>query len=90
MGLGKGVLYVVSGQGLIAYDAASHQPLEETALDFAPGRLERLASGSFLLNARTSAEDLLWSFAAGRGVYFVPVTPVETGDSEAAQKRVRR
>lgn len=87
---GQGVLYVLSGQGLIAYDAATHRPVEETALEFVPGRLERLASGSFLLNARASAEDLLWSFAAGRGVYFVPVTPVESGGDEAAQKRVRR
>jgi hypothetical protein len=86
---GRSVVYV-AGRGdhaLFTYDAASHGLLETIPLAFAPSRIEPYGAGSFLLTARASEEDLLWSYTSGRGAFFVPVTPVE---ADTTQRKVRR
>ena len=93
---GRSVVYV-AGRGdrmLFAYDSTSHQLLEQIPLSFAPSQMEPSGSGSFLLTSRTNADELLWSFTAGRGAFFVPVTPAESGltgeTNELPQRKVRR
>lgn len=83
---GHKALFVAGGadQALYAYDAASHSLLSQTALSFAPSRVDA-AGSDYLLTARSTEEDLLWAFSANRGVFFVPVTPETT-----TQRKVRR
>jgi hypothetical protein len=83
------VLYIAgrNDHALFAYNATNHDLIEQIPLSFAPSRIQATGAGSFLLTARTSEEDLLWSFTAGRGAFFVPVTPEETA---APQRKARR
>ena len=85
----RAVIYVAGrgDQTLFVYDRASHNLLEQIQLTFAPSQLEPSGTSSYLLTSRSSADEVLWSFTAGRGIFFVPVTPTE---AETPQRRVRR
>jgi hypothetical protein len=92
---GSAVVYVAGHNDrlLAVYSAASHELMEQISLEFAPMQLQPLASG-YLLTARSSQDELLWSYAVGRGVFFVPVTPLEDGTAGTneipKQRKVRR
>lgn len=83
---GRAALFVAGAADhmLYTFDAASHGLIGETALSFAPSRVEA-AGSDYLLTARGGEEDILWAFSANRGVFFVPVTPETT-----TQRKVRR
>ena len=85
----RAVIYVAGrgDQTLFVYDRASHNLLEQIQLTVAPSQLEPSGTSSYLLTSRSSADEVLWSFTAGRGIFFVPVTPTE---AETPQRRVRR
>jgi hypothetical protein len=83
------IVYVAGGgdHALFIYDSTKHTLIEQIPLSFAPSQIQPIGAGSFLLTSRASKDDLLWSFTAGRGAFFVPVTPVETA---VPQRKVRR
>jgi hypothetical protein len=90
---GLSVVYVLghSDQALFAYNAESHLLAGQIPLSFVPTELQPLGGGSYQLTSRVHSDDLLWSFSAGRGVYFVPVTPLGSPEqTENTQRRVRR
>lgn len=91
---GHPVLYVAgrSDRALFVYDATDHRLIEQIALTFAPTQVQPSGAGSYMLTARASQDELLWSFTTGRGVFFVPAAP-ESEPSETSglpQRRVRR
>ena len=81
---GRAVVYVAGSDdhALFVYDAAKHTLTSQIALTFAPSQVEPSGSGGYLLTERASADQLLWAYDVGRGVFFVPVTPVEIMDAE--------
>jgi len=88
---GRDVLYV-AGRGdhaLFAFDRSNHSLTEQIPLTFAPSQMQASGPGSYLLTARASEDELLWSFTTGRGVFFVPVTPL-AATGGLPQRKVRR
>ncbi len=81
-------------KALLSYGATSHSLTGQVDLTFAPTQLEAVGNGSYQLTSRMSEEDLVWSYTPGRGVYFVPVTPVaitrDAAGNGFAQRGVRR
>src|SRR5262249_10365579 len=71
------VLYVSGGadQALIALDPQTGAVDQRTDLSFNPSLLDPLPGGGFLLTSRVGQDSVLWSFAPGRGTYFIPAPP---------------
>ena len=88
---GRNVIYVAGGSDhtLFVY-GSDHQVTEQVPLSFAPSQIELSGSGSLLLTTRRSSDDVLWSYTAGRGAYFVPVTPAAPEVTNGPNRRVRR
>ncbi len=62
-------------------------------LTFAPTQIEPMGADSYQLTSRSNEGDVVWSYTPGRGVYFVPVTPAESGkqaESNGLAQRRRR
>jgi hypothetical protein len=76
---GQAVVFIAdrAGKAIFAYGTTSHAISKQIELAFAPTQISAMGSGGFQLTSRTTEDDLVWSYAPGRGAYFVPVTPTE-------------
>ncbi len=83
------IIYIAgrADRALFTYDSAKHSLIEQIPLGMAPTQVQPSGTGSYLLNSRASEDDLLWSFTAGRGAFFIPVSP---DGSASPQRKVRR
>jgi hypothetical protein len=74
------VIYVADGgqRRLLVYDATGHGLVASVPLDFSPESVTPLGRNSYLLGARSSEREPLWSFKEGTppAVRFVPPTPL--------------
>jgi hypothetical protein len=76
----QSVLYVVGGSdhALLALDPQTGVVNQRTDLSFSPSLLYPLPGGSLLLTSRLGTDSVLWSFAPGRGTFFIPApSPAE-------------
>ena len=75
------VIYVAgrSDRLLKVFNASTRSILASVPLNFQPDRIDSLGGGSFLLDARMTGDDILWSFtnAPQPSVFFVPAIPIE-------------
>jgi hypothetical protein len=83
------IVYIAgrADRALFAYDGTKHTLIERIPLSIAPSKVQPSGAGSYLLNSRVTEDDLLWSFAAGRGAFFIPVPP---DGASSPQRKVRR
>jgi hypothetical protein len=76
-GARQSVLYVSGGadHALLALDPQTGVVNQRTDLSFSPSLLYPLPGGSLLLTSRIGPDSVLWSFAPGRGAFFIPAPP---------------
>jgi DNA-binding beta-propeller fold protein YncE len=76
---GRQTIYVAGGQDqlLQSYDASSNALLSSVPLGFAPTGIAVFGNSSYVLGARASAGQPLWSFRTSPvpTVYFIPAAP---------------
>jgi hypothetical protein len=81
----RAVIYVAGGTDrlLETYDPSTHQVLASAQLSFEPNLIQALGINSFVLESRSTSDDILWSFrnTPQPTVYFVPAPPVQLRES---------